>query len=52
MGSFEDGERLWTERLGNLRNTVLAREYRLALPDARRLAAEMETTRRRLQEER
>jgi predicted nuclease of restriction endonuclease-like (RecB) superfamily len=32
--------------LGNLRNTVLAREYRLALPDERRLVAEMEKTRR------
>lgn len=35
--------------LGNLRNTVLAREYRLALPDERRLVAEMEKTRQLLE---
>jgi len=32
--------------LGNLHNAVLAREYRLASPDERRLVAEMERTRR------
>ena len=35
--------------LGNLRNKVLAREYRLALPDEKLLVAEMEKTRRALE---
>ncbi len=35
--------------LGNLRNTVLAREYRLALPDEQRLVDELERTRRTLE---
>lgn len=35
--------------LGNLRNTVLAREYRLALPDERRLVEEMKKTRRAIE---
>ena len=34
--------------LGNLHNKVLAREYRLALPEEKRLVEEMEKTRRAL----
>jgi len=36
--------------LEGLRNTVLAREYQLALPDERRLAKQIEETRHRLLE--
>ena len=35
--------------LGGLSNTVLAREYQLALPDESRLAERLADTRRRLQ---
>jgi hypothetical protein len=36
--------------LDGLRNTVLAREYQLALPDEQRLAKQIEETRHRLLE--
>jgi hypothetical protein len=45
--TLQKDEALAHYALDGLKNTVLAREYRLALPDERRLAQELEATRER-----
>ncbi len=50
--SAEKNEALAHYALGGLANEVLAREYRLVLPDEKRLARELQATRRRWQRNR